>query len=58
VPKADIAKDGTYDLSLTRYKEAEHEETKHDRPDEIIRELKRLEGEIAEGLAKLEEMVG
>jgi type I restriction enzyme M protein len=58
VPKQYIAKDGAYDLSLTRYKELEHADTKHDRPDKIILELKRLEQEIVEGLAKLEEMVG
>jgi type I restriction enzyme M protein len=32
VPKADIAKDGAYDLSLNRYKEVEHEEAKHEAP--------------------------
>ncbi|MEZ0171643.1 N-6 DNA methylase [Microvirga sp. TS319] len=58
VPKADIAKDGAYDLSLNRYKEVEHEEVQHEAPADIIRELKRLEAEIAKGLAKLEEMVG
>jgi type I restriction enzyme M protein len=55
VPKADIAKDGAYDLSLNRYKEVEHEEVHHEAPADIIREQKQLEAEIAEGLAKLEE---
>ncbi len=57
VPKAEIAaKD--YDLSLNRYKEAEHEEVEHALPKEIIGELKQLEADIAEGMRKLEEMVG
>jgi type I restriction enzyme M protein len=58
VPKADIAKDGAYDLSLNRYKEVEHEEVEHEAPADIIAELKRLETEISDGLAKLEEMLG
>ena len=58
VPKADIAKDGAYDLSLNRYKETVHEVVKHESPAEIIAELKVLEAEISEGLAKLEEMAG
>lgn len=57
VPKAEIAaKD--YDLSLNRYKEAEHEEVEHPSPKQIIGELKRLEADIAEGMRALEEMVG
>lgn len=58
VPKTDIAKDGAFDLSLNRYKQTVHAEVKHDSPAEIIANLKLLEGEIAEGLAKLEVMVG
>ena len=58
VPKADIAKDGAYDLSINRYKETVYEEVEHQSPAAIIAELKWLEAEIAEGLAKLEEMVG
>jgi type I restriction enzyme M protein len=58
VPKADIAKDGAYDLSINRYKEIEHEAVEHESPAEIIAELNRLEIEISEGLAKLKEMVG
>ena len=58
VPKADIAKDGAYDLSINRYKETVHEEVEHQNPGEIIAELKRIESEIADGLAKLEEMLG
>jgi type I restriction enzyme M protein len=58
VPKADIAKDGAYDLSINRYKETVHEEVEHQSPAAIIAELKQLEGEIADGLEKLAEMVG
>jgi type I restriction enzyme M protein len=58
VPKAEIAKDGAYDLSLNSYKEIEHEEVVHESPAVIIAELKRLETEIAEGLKQLEVMVG
>jgi type I restriction enzyme M protein len=57
VPRADIAKDGAYDLSINRYKETVHEEVEHESPAVIIAELKKLEAEIADGLAKLEEML-
>ena len=57
VSKSDIANGGAYDLSINRYKEAIHEEVEHQSPAEIIVELKRLEEEIAKGLAKLEEMI-
>lgn len=58
VSKAELAGDGAYDLSINRYKETVYEEVAHESPAEIIAQLKRLEAEIAEGLAKLEEMVG
>ena len=58
VPKAAIAADGAYDLSLNRYKQTVHEEVKHESPATIIATLKALEKEISEGLARLEEMVG
>ncbi len=57
VPKAEIAGEGGYDLSLNRYKKTEHEEVRLESPAEIIAKLKALEGEIAEGLEKLGEMV-
>jgi type I restriction enzyme M protein len=57
VPKAEIAATGTYDLSLNRYKEVEHEEVEHETPAVIIADLKRLEAEISDGLAKLEAML-
>ncbi|MEL7683139.1 class I SAM-dependent DNA methyltransferase [Citromicrobium bathyomarinum] len=57
VPKADIV-EARYDLSLNRYKEVVHAEVKYDPPKEIIRDLRKLEGEIAKGLSALEEMLG
>ncbi len=58
VSKDDIAATGTYDLSLNRYKEVEHEEIAHDKPADIIKELRALEKEINDGLTKLEAMLG
>jgi type I restriction enzyme M protein len=57
VPKADIAAAG-YDLSLNRYKEIEHEDIEHESPAAILADLRRIEAEIAEGMTRLEEMVG
>ena len=56
--KDDIAATGSYDLSLNRYKEVEHEVVEHAAPAEIIAELRAIEAEIAEGLDRLEEMLG
>ena len=58
VPAKDIIATGAWDLSLNRYKEIEHEEVDHAAPAEIIAELRALEAEIAEGLDRLEEMLG
>ena len=57
VPKAEIAGDGGYDLSLNRYKETEHEEVRHESPGEIIAKLKLIDEEIREGLEELEGML-
>jgi type I restriction enzyme M protein len=57
VSKAEIAAAG-YDLSLNRYKEVEHEEVEHESPAAILADLRRIEAEIAEGMKRLEEMVG
>ena len=57
MPKADIAAAG-YDLSLNRYKEIEHEDIAHESPAAILADLRRIELEIAEGMKRLEEMVG
>lgn len=58
VPKADIAATVSYDLSLNRYKEVEHAHVEHDAPKDIIRELREIEVEIANGLTRLEQMLG
>jgi type I restriction enzyme M protein len=57
VPKADIAA-AEYDLSLNRYREVEHEEVAHESPTAILADLRRIEAEIAEGMKRLEEVVG
>jgi type I restriction enzyme M protein len=57
VPKADIA-GASYDLSLNRYREVVHEEVAHESPAAILADLRRIEAEIAEGMKRLEEMVG
>lgn len=58
VSRKDIAATGTYDLSLNRYKEVEHEEVVHENPADIITELRKIENEISEGLTQLEAMLG
>lgn len=58
VPLADIQATGTWDLSLNRYKEVKHEEVNHQPPKEIIAELRKIEAEMAEGLNRLEGMLG
>ncbi len=58
VPKAEIVATGSYDLSLNRYKEVEHEEVEHAPPKEIIAELRAIEQQISDGLTELEEMLG
>ncbi len=56
MPKAEIVGQN-YDLSLGRYKEAVHEEEKHDPPKVILRRLKKLEQDIATDLEELEAML-
>jgi type I restriction enzyme M protein len=56
VPKPEIVAAG-YDLSINRYKEVVHEAAEHRSPKEIIAELKKVEKEIAVGLAELEAML-
>jgi len=57
VPREEIAATGAWDLSLNRYKEVAREAVDHAPPAEIIRELRAIEAEIAEGLDRLEEML-
>ena len=56
VPKADIEANG-YDLSINRYKEVVHAVVKHDKPEDILDELRALEEEIARGMVALEGML-
>jgi type I restriction enzyme M protein len=56
IPKADIASAG-YDLSINRYRDAQHAAVVHANPTDIIEELKQLEAEISQGLARLEELL-
>jgi type I restriction enzyme M protein len=56
VPKAEIA-GNEYDLSINRYKQAVHEEIKHDSPSTILADLRSIENEIARGLDELEGML-
>lgn len=56
VPKADIVAEG-YDLSINRYKEVVHEEVEHRAAAEILADVERLNGEIAEGVARLREVL-
>ena len=57
VPKDEITEAGC-DLSLNRYRQVEHEDVAHESPAMIIADLKRIELEIADGMKRLEEMVG
>jgi type I restriction enzyme M protein len=57
VPKSEIAATGSYDLSLNRYKEVQQEEPQYDIPADIVRELRKIDKEIAAGLNRLEEML-
>ena len=56
VPKADIVTEG-YDLSINRYKEIVHEEVKHRATVDILADVERLNSEIAEGVARLREVL-
>jgi type I restriction enzyme M protein len=57
VRKADIEAAG-YDLSLNHYHEVEHDSIDHDSPAEILADLRKIETEIADGMARLAEMLG
>jgi type I restriction enzyme M protein len=56
VLKAEIAAND-YDLSINRYKEVVYEETNHNSPRDILRELGELENEIQADLKALEAMI-
>lgn len=57
VPQAEIIEQ-KYDLSINRYKEVVYEEVTYDPPKEIIGRVRKLNGEIEEGLKALEGLLG
>jgi type I restriction enzyme M protein len=46
-----------YDLSMNRYKQAEHREEHHESPRDILKRMETLETEILKGVAELEGML-
>ncbi len=56
VPKAEIAAN-SYDLSINRYKEIEHQVVEYDPPLKILAELEEMEQEIQAGIRELREML-
>jgi type I restriction enzyme M protein len=58
VSKAEIGASDGYDLSLNRYKKLEQVEQDHASPAALLNDLREIEEQIAEGLGKLEEMLG
>lgn len=56
IPKSDIAATG-YDLSLGRYKEVKPKDVRYDDPKNILKDLRRIEKDIAEGMKQLEEVL-
>jgi type I restriction enzyme M protein len=57
VTKADIEAAG-YDLSLNRYREVEYQEVELESLGAILSDLRRIETEISEGMARLEQVLG
>ena len=49
--------DNDYDLSINKYKEIVYEKIEYPPASEILADLKKLNAEIAEGLAELEGML-
>ncbi len=56
VPKAEIA-ENDYDLSINKYKKTEHKPVEYPSTAEIMADLQDLQRSIADGLAKLEELL-
>jgi type I restriction enzyme M protein len=56
VPAAEIRAQ-KYDLSFSRYKEVSYEEVAYESPKEILKKLRKLEGEISRDLDELEGML-
>jgi type I restriction enzyme M protein len=56
VPFARI-KNSDYNLSVSRYKQVEHEDVEYEEPEALIENVKRLEAEIAKDLQELRAMI-
>lgn len=56
VPVKDI-RDNKYDLSISRYREAEYEEAQYDPPQDILRRLRSLDAEVGRDMDELEGML-
>lgn len=56
VPKKDIV-ENNYDLSINKYKETVYEKVEYPPTSEIISDIKKLQGEINDGLKELEKML-
>ena len=57
ISKDEIA-DNDYDLSINRYKEVAYETIEYDPPNVILKRLRTMEDEIAEGRKELEGLLG
>lgn len=57
VPKAEIVDNG-YDLSINKYKKTEYKPVEYPPTSEIMAQIRELEMQIGEEMAKLEEMLG
>ncbi len=56
VPATEI-RENKYDLSISRYREAEHEEAYYDPPQDILRRLRTLDKEVSRDMDELEAML-
>jgi len=56
VPAEEI-KANNYDLSISRYKEIEYQETEYEKPEIIIEKIEELEGKILENITELKELL-
>jgi type I restriction enzyme M protein len=50
-------RDNNYDLSISRYREAEYEEALYDRPQDILRRLRSLDAEVGRDMDELEALL-
>jgi type I restriction enzyme M protein len=56
VPAKEL-QDNKYDLSISRYRETEHEEAQYHPPTDILRRLRSLDQEVSRGMDELEVML-